>query len=155
MAVEDTVRMEYTGKNLGPVSYRGVSGRVYRGAARSHRFANVLPEDVKTLTNSHHWRVVRRENVAKIATVEDLSEIPAVIDRQKEPELIQAQPAIVEIMPLDISTIAALEMALENDPTLEQLHSALELEMDQEKPRKGVVERLQNAINDFSNTGDL
>ena len=51
--------------------------------------------------------------------------------------------------------IAALETELEGSPTLPQLHSALELEIDQEKPRKGIVERLQNAINDFGDLSDL
>lgn len=155
---EDTVRMEFIGKNKGAISYRGVSGNVYRGASKTHRFANVLPEDVKTLIKTRVWVVVDRENKPELLPVDDLSEIPTVLERKQEQGPVQGEPETPETAEsdsVDISTIAALEAALSGSVSLEALHSALETELDQEKPRKGVVERLQNAIDDYGNSGNV
>jgi hypothetical protein len=55
------VRMEYTGKNTGAVTFSGTHGRSYRGGANpTNRFTNVHKDDVERMTNTGKWKVVKR-----------------------------------------------------------------------------------------------
>jgi glycosyltransferase involved in cell wall biosynthesis len=55
------VRMEYTGKNTGAVTFSGANGRSYRGGANpTSRFANVHKDDVERMINTRKWKVVNR-----------------------------------------------------------------------------------------------
>lgn len=55
------VRMEYTGKNTGAVTFSGTNGRSYRGGANpTNRFANVHKDDVERMANTGKWKVVKR-----------------------------------------------------------------------------------------------
>jgi len=66
-AVSHLVRMEFTGKRSGAVTFRGLNGREYRGANSSaFRFANVHPDDANKLESTGQWRSVGA-NMADLA----------------------------------------------------------------------------------------
>jgi len=68
--MNDSVRMEYTGPNAGPISFVGADRtRIYRGADNAtNKYADVHPDDVPVLEATGRWRVVPVEQIVADAS---------------------------------------------------------------------------------------
>lgn len=133
--MSDAVRLEYTGINTGSIPFRGVSGQTYKGSAKTHRFADVLPEDVQTLVNSGKWRVQVRDNQAVDEILPDVSDL-------QEPKI---EP--VADVKIDLSTKKTVDESLNEGPDFATIEAALEKELGRDpKPRDTVIKVLDNAL---------
>lgn len=140
---KDTVRLMYTGVNTGPIPFKCISGAVYRGSATTYRFADVLPEDVSTLVGSGKWRVLERPVKQKPAEVVEKEE-----SNLTESDSVPVFEDEVETKPsLDTSTIKKLEESLKSyNWSLDYLINAYQIEENQEKPRSGIKNKIDDAI---------
>lgn len=150
---EETVELIWTGVNVGPIPIKSPSGRVYR-VSTIRKCVPARPEDVDFLLSYSGMGSFRRaDGLAQPDDGLDMSHLsePTIT---KTPVFAEEAKAVA-IEPVDISTIAALETALDGPVTLEMLTLALENEQANDKPRKGIVERLENAIDDFGDPGNV
>lgn len=100
-----TVRMEFTGAEVGPVWYQGVegSGRKYRGAnTAQYRFIDAHPQDAAKLELSGKWKRVERGAVMPISDEQRTGpkESPAELRAKAEAALLRAKAeaeALVEV----------------------------------------------------------
>ena len=151
MSEKETVELFWTGKNNGPIPVKTPTGSTYRVSVVRSTIP-VKPEDVDYLLNY-------MDGIGGFRRVSSDPDVTKPLpDNLKEPTIpakATEVPQEAETVTVDTSTIAALEMALDGPVTLDGLQSALDAENTKEKPRKGIVERLENAIADIGNPGNL
>lgn len=109
-------RMEYTGENIGAISFT-VNGHIYRGGNNvSNKYANVDPLDVEALERTGRWKRIVVPTPLKPAPPVQTEPAPSVSEVART-ALMQAKQDFVE----------------EEGPTVEEITAALE---KQEPPKK-------------------
>ena len=159
---DDLVRLTYTGVNKGPIPFKGVSGKTYYGSRVTYRFVDVLPEDVNVLIRSGKFQRVEKETVETVETVSNGpvnvdADQPTVMDTDgPEGDTGPVDVFMDDTLTVDLSTVESVRDSLKEVLPLAKLENAFMQEQTSEKPRKTILDLLQNAIENHSdNVSDI
>lgn len=163
---DDLVRLTYTGANKGPIPFKGVSGKTYYGSRVTYRFVDVLPEDVNILIRSGKFqRVAKTEEKETVETVDAVSNEPVNVEADQpmvaDTDGPESDTGPVDVfmdddLTVDLSTVESVKDSLKDVLPLANLEDAFRQEKTGEKPRKTVLDLLQNAIENHSdNVSDI